>query len=458
MEANVHEKAAGVTDPVIMAAGGIVWLREPAGPVVALVHRVKYNDWTLPKGKFDQDRDRFLEHTAVREVREETSCSELRMRGFAGTTRYSVKDANKLVFFWHMVARSKPSFRPTNETDRLEWLPPEEACSRLTHDQEKELVRVAALRLRREPGMLDADSVSRSRDMSEERLDGALAAYRLELAERIARAVHTGQSEPSWVPAAQDLLAETEAALADHQVDCGWKCFMAAQRMELYGLDEDELRARARLFLLESEKLSSWRRAATEELLKGRLGDDPRSSKPLSHERVYQAALIRDEHFSNEHLKIGQLKSLVRTLAWVLGALTAVLVAGLLLTPFNPAPPVRFEPLGVLLFGILGGALSASFSIGRTPLKARIPELTTGFTLLSFRVLVGGASALVVYTFLRGGLADLILSKEIASFFREPSTTSVYVILLVSAAAGVGERLVLRSLNLVARGGDSKGA
>ena len=50
----------------VHAAGGIV---ERDG-LIAVVHRPRYDDWSLPKGKLD--RGESWEDAALREVREET--------------------------------------------------------------------------------------------------------------------------------------------------------------------------------------------------------------------------------------------------------------------------------------------------------------------------------------------------------------------------------------------------
>jgi len=55
---------------VILAAGGLVWRNSPRGREIALVHRPKYDDWTLPKGKLDPGES--WQDGAVREVEEET--------------------------------------------------------------------------------------------------------------------------------------------------------------------------------------------------------------------------------------------------------------------------------------------------------------------------------------------------------------------------------------------------
>jgi ADP-ribose pyrophosphatase YjhB (NUDIX family) len=69
---------------VVRAAGGLLWREDPSGPRIALVHRPRRSDWSLPKGKLD-DRESW-EEAALREVQEETGC-EARITGFAGAIR-----------------------------------------------------------------------------------------------------------------------------------------------------------------------------------------------------------------------------------------------------------------------------------------------------------------------------------------------------------------------------------
>ena len=54
----------------IRAAGGIIVRAAKKGPKVLLVHRKRYNDWSFPKGKLEEDQK--FKEAALREVMEET--------------------------------------------------------------------------------------------------------------------------------------------------------------------------------------------------------------------------------------------------------------------------------------------------------------------------------------------------------------------------------------------------
>jgi 8-oxo-(d)GTP phosphatase len=123
-----------VRDRTVRAAGGVLW-REgtPAArtPLVCIVHRGRYDDWTLPKGKLDPGEHPLV--AACREVVEETG-----IRPVAGprlpSTRYTVEDGPKEVDYWAMRAE-RGEFVPNDEVDAVRWVPPEAADPTYDHDR-----------------------------------------------------------------------------------------------------------------------------------------------------------------------------------------------------------------------------------------------------------------------------------------------------------------------------------
>ena len=120
-------------DAEVLAAGGLV-LR---GGRVAVVHRPKYDDWSLPKGKLDEGED--FEQAALREVEEETGlrCSILRTLG--DTTYEDHKDRAKLVRYFEM-RDDGGEFAANDEVDELRWMPLSEAREILTYEYDRKLV------------------------------------------------------------------------------------------------------------------------------------------------------------------------------------------------------------------------------------------------------------------------------------------------------------------------------
>lgn len=125
---------------VQFAAGGIVWDGKGDGRRLALVHRAKYDDWSLPKGKPDPGEK--IAETAIREVQEELGV-DADFGPFAGTTHYPLGDGRtKVVLYWHMIRRpGESTFKPNREIDAVDWLEPREAIRKLTHEVERELLR-----------------------------------------------------------------------------------------------------------------------------------------------------------------------------------------------------------------------------------------------------------------------------------------------------------------------------
>ena len=116
----------------VRAVGGVLW-REVDGQVrVAVVHRPRYDDWSLPKGKLDPGELEVA--AAVREVQEETGFSCVVGRGL-GVTRYRVldqgRDVPKRVRWWALEA-GDGEFVPDREGDRLDWLTVPQAVRRVT--------------------------------------------------------------------------------------------------------------------------------------------------------------------------------------------------------------------------------------------------------------------------------------------------------------------------------------
>jgi 8-oxo-dGTP diphosphatase len=118
----------------VNAAGGIV-MRDG---LVCLVHRPRYDDWTLPKGKLD--RGESFEDAALREVWEETGL-RCRLLDEVAPARYrDHKGREKLVRYWRMEVVEDPGFTPNDEVDELRWVAPEEAAELLTYDHDRALV------------------------------------------------------------------------------------------------------------------------------------------------------------------------------------------------------------------------------------------------------------------------------------------------------------------------------
>jgi 8-oxo-dGTP diphosphatase len=121
----------------VKAAGGVV-MRDGE---VAVVHRPRYDDWTLPKGKLDPGES--FEEAALREVEEETG---LRCRLGRELPPVLYRDARgrlKIVRYWLMEVDHDPGFAPNDEVDELRWTPRSDAEALLSYARDAELLRAA---------------------------------------------------------------------------------------------------------------------------------------------------------------------------------------------------------------------------------------------------------------------------------------------------------------------------
>jgi len=123
----------------VIAGGGLVW----DGAHLLVVHRPRYDDWTLPKGKLDREDGGDVLACAVREVWEETGTT-VAAGPPAGRTRYRVGvrgggSGVKVVDYWHM-RRTGGSFRPNREVDVVRWVAVADAQRILTFERDRALI------------------------------------------------------------------------------------------------------------------------------------------------------------------------------------------------------------------------------------------------------------------------------------------------------------------------------
>ena len=124
---------------VITAAGAVVWRKTGEGVTeIAIIHRPRYNDWSLPKGKIEAGET--IVSCAYREVLEETNI-ETQFGPFLGEVEYFSPDGLKRVSYWaaKSVGDEKP-FQPNNEVDKVIWVHISKVIDKLTSETDKEII------------------------------------------------------------------------------------------------------------------------------------------------------------------------------------------------------------------------------------------------------------------------------------------------------------------------------
>jgi 8-oxo-dGTP diphosphatase len=127
-------------EPDVEAAGGVLVRSGPDGPEVAVIHRPKYEDWSLPKGKLDEGEG--FEQAALREVEEETGLRCELGPELSPVSYRDRKGRRKLVRYW-LMRDTDGEFRPGPEVDELRWLNYDGAQELLSYEHDAALVREA---------------------------------------------------------------------------------------------------------------------------------------------------------------------------------------------------------------------------------------------------------------------------------------------------------------------------
>lgn len=123
--------------PSIHAAGTVLWRPTADGQVdVAVVHRPRYGDWSLPKGKTRPGET--IPACAVRETEEETGFHAILGRAL-GRVCHQVNGADKVVDYFAARARSG-AFRANNEVDELRWVKPDAAQNLVSYAHDRSML------------------------------------------------------------------------------------------------------------------------------------------------------------------------------------------------------------------------------------------------------------------------------------------------------------------------------
>ncbi len=130
---------AAVVKTPILAAGAVLWRPQDCtgGLEIAVIHRSRYDDWSLPKGKVDPGETEPV--TAVREIEEETGFRAHLGRRLT-TVSYPVEQGVKKVRYWAARCVSG-EFSVNDEVDELRWLPADQAMTALTYPNDRKVLR-----------------------------------------------------------------------------------------------------------------------------------------------------------------------------------------------------------------------------------------------------------------------------------------------------------------------------
>jgi len=426
---------------LIRAAGALLWQECNGSYTVAVVHRNRYDDWTLPKGKLQEGET--WQSAALREVKEETGYDAC-VLDFAGVVGYEVEGKPKIVRYWHMLAQGEPSQKTDDEVDSVLWLPMTKALERLQYPLEISLLEQATHPSRFSPGLPKKSRWFGLEQTSALRLGYTLEQFEQELEAIIDDAKSRGQNNnsPNWHRRSRRLLKLAKTAHEVGDSERGWRLLKAADRFRFFGLEPEGLTSEAHAILAEASDadkgFSKWRRAAILQALADDKGSLRASLRPT---QVARAKRILDEHQDNVYQKHRILKLRLRILTVISFLVAAAWVAWPPFSPVLVSPPQigaaiegRRLWVAVILTGILGALVSGfSSSMATDQRQARIPGELLATTVTFARISLAVLSSLAISIFLMSGLLNL-------------PPPSIGLLLAVAFASGFSDRLLLRAL------------
>jgi 8-oxo-dGTP diphosphatase len=124
--------------PLTQAAGAVLWRKADKSQLeIAVIHRPRYDDWSLPKGKVESGESHIS--AGYREIQEETGY-ESTFGPEIGTVVYKLEGAPKEVRYWAAAATAKTGNPNPQEVDEVLWLEPLKAKEMLTNKDDRAIV------------------------------------------------------------------------------------------------------------------------------------------------------------------------------------------------------------------------------------------------------------------------------------------------------------------------------
>ena len=240
-----------------------------------------------------------------------------------------------------------------------------------------------------------------------------------------------------WSTATKEHIDRATECSAKGHITAGYDSLCAAKRELIAGMNPEERKSRAISLLEEAPKLDSfWRRKAVLKLL----GKQPDKVSIASLQEALEHIQTQSQ---NTYRKIDLLKHQLALLSGVLGVLIFVIVLLANWGHLHAFDAKSEDWLGLaVLFGLMGGALSAMFTVTHTPKGKKIPDELRNGPLILVRPLLGGAAAIPIYVFMRSGLIEFTtIESELAP------------ILALGFIGGFSERWFLKKIRQISGNG-----
>jgi hypothetical protein len=239
-----------------------------------------------------------------------------------------------------------------------------------------------------------------------------------------------------WARSAYTLLLRAEDQLSRWEIEGGWAAALSAQRAILSNPKNPERIKRVAITLRrEADKITGWRAKAIDDLMAEPKGAPAPAD---ARESVIDAVALRDDFSQNTWFKILLRR---RHLSNLFVILWSAIVLFWVLSWLHILPDFLGDVSQVsvvILFGVLGAAVSVAQSLVAKDVSERIPTQQVGALVIWTRPGIGAAAALAVFAMLHA-------NEHFA--FLGPYTTKPAVIAVFSFLAGYSERFIIGALD-----------
>jgi hypothetical protein len=280
-----------------------------------------------------------------------------------------------------------------------------------------------------------------------DRLNEAIIETKIDLKHQIARST----TKEGWTESASQFLDEADACLKEWNIHQGWTHLKCARRAMLLNPDAvDQVRLAAITLRREASKVPGWRAQAILDLICDANGDliddlknlESKTIAPTSRNRVIEAITHRDESANTTYHKILlRRRSLIQLFVILLIGVTVCFI--LSLKPLLPEPFDKPTTIAaVILFGILGAALSVGHGLLAADVSANLPAQQIGSFIVWMRPWIGATAALIA-------LAIVYANNKIPIF--RPISMEFPVIAVIAFVAGYSERFIVGAIEKVSK-------
>jgi hypothetical protein len=247
----------------------------------------------------------------------------------------------------------------------------------------------------------------------------------------------TALSEP-WVRSAYRLLLQAEHLLSIGEIQQAWSAAQSAQRAILSNPHNlPRIQRMAIMLNREVGKVTGWRAKAIRDLIVDDEGNTISPDTPIDAMRVIDAVMLRDDFTHNTWFKIVLRRRHLRALALMLWSAVAAVLVLSLVGVFEDFFSKMWLVCLVVIFGILGAAVSVAQGLLLRDVSDRIPTQQLGAVVIWMRPGIGAATALVVFALLHANQHIKLLTESAI----DPSVIAVF-----SFVAGYSERFIVGAL------------